>query len=82
MAKTTNEATKGDQAKAAKAQPSLYQSIEAAAEDALTRGDHVVYSTLHPVVVSLAGAKFAASQAAHADVSDDERELLERIKTL
>lgn len=84
MAKTPNDAPKGaaTEAKAPAKVLSLYLAIEAAAEDALTRGDHAAYSTLHPVVVSLAGAKFAASQAAHANLGDDTRELLDRIKAL
>ena len=84
MGKPTTEALKGAAAEvkvSAKA-PTLYQAIEKAAEAALSRGDHAVYSTLHPVVVALAGAKFAASQAVHANVGDDAQELLDRIKAL
>jgi hypothetical protein len=83
MAKTTNDAPKGAAANAkTAAAPSLYKSLEAAAEDALSRGDHVAYSTLHPVVVALAGVKFAAGQAAHENVGEDARALLEQVRAL
>jgi hypothetical protein len=84
MAKTTSDTSKSVPAEAKSPEKSdgLYHALEAASEKALTRGDHAAYSTLHPVVVALAGAKFAASQAAHAHIDDDARELLDRIKAL
>jgi len=84
MAKTTTEAPKSASAEAKPPEKveSLYHALEAASEKALARGDHAAYSTLHPVVVALAGAKFAASQAAHAHVDEEARELLDRIKAL
>jgi hypothetical protein len=84
MPKATTEAPKGAPAEETQSEkaPSLYHALDEAAEKALSRGDHAAYATLHPVVVALANAKFAASQASHANVSDDARELLERIKSL
>ncbi|WP_234775185.1 hypothetical protein [Paraburkholderia tropica] len=84
MAKATSDATKGaaEEAKQPEKAVSLYHALDAAAEKALAKGDHAAYSTLHPVVVAIANAKFAASQAAHAHVDDDARALLDRIKTL
>ncbi len=84
MAKTTTESPKSAPVEVrppGKAE-SLYNALEAASEKALARGDHAAYSTLHPVVVALAGAKFAASQAAHAHVDEEAHELLDRVKAL
>lgn len=84
MAKATTETPKSASAeeKAPEKAPSLYHALDTTAEKALARGDQAAYATLHPVVVALANAKFAASQAAHANVDEDTRELLERIKLL
>lgn len=84
MAKNATEVPKSAlaEAKPLEKAEGLYHALEAASEKALARGDHAAYSTLHPVVVALAGAKFTASQAAHAHVDEDARELLDRIKAL
>jgi hypothetical protein len=84
MAKATTDTPKSATAeeKAPEKAPGLYHALDKAAEKALSGGNHAAYATLHPVVVALANAKFAASQAAHAHVDDDARELLERIKSL
>lgn len=84
MAKATTDTPKSAPAeeKAPAKASSLYHALDTAAEKALARGNHAAYATLHPVVVALANAKFAASQAAHAHVDEDARELLERIKSL
>lgn len=84
MAKAPTDAPKGapEEAKQPEKASNLYHALDTAAEKALSRGDHAAYATLHPVVVALANAKFAASQAVHAHVDEDARELLERIKSL
>lgn len=84
MAKATNDAPRSaaDEAKQPAKAPSLYHALDTAAEKALSHGDHAAYATLHPVVVALANAKFAASQAVHANVDEDARALLESIKSL
>ncbi|MGZ7173893.1 hypothetical protein ACXKTX_09695 [Burkholderia gladioli] len=84
MAKANSDAAKGAAAEAKQPakEPSLYQALEKVAEKALTDGDHAAYQVLHPVVVALAGAKFAAGQAARTPAAQDALELLERVKSL
>jgi hypothetical protein len=63
--------------------PSLYKTLEDAAEKALSAGDHATYAALHPVVVALANVKFMASQVPHhVKPSKDVIALLDRIKAL
>jgi hypothetical protein len=70
-------------AKTADKQQSLYEELEAMSEKALAAGDHSCHAALHSVVVALAAAKFAASQAEHVGTPSDEAvALLERVKAL
>ncbi|MCG5072271.1 hypothetical protein [Paraburkholderia tagetis] len=84
MAKATTDTLKSaaPEAKDAEQAPSLYHALDKASEKALASGNHAAYAALHPVVVALAGVKFAASQATHEHVSEEARELLDRIKSL
>ncbi len=82
MADNEKPASKGSAADA-KAAPSLYKTLEDAAENALSAGDHATYAALHPVVVALANFKFMASQVPHhVTPSKDVAAMLDRIKSL
>lgn len=62
---------------------SLYKELEALSHSKLAEGDPAVHAALHNVVVALAGAKFAASQAEHvAKLPEEAIEVLERVKAL
>lgn len=85
MAETKKPAPKagavGD--KAAEKPLSLYKELEALSLSKLAEGNPGVHAALHNVVVALAGAKFAASQAEHvAQLPEEAVELLERVKAL
>lgn len=85
MSETQKPASKGAaaSAKTADKQPSLYKELEALSEKALSAGDHSCHAALHSVVVALAAAKFAASQAEHVGtVSEEAVAVLERVKAL
>jgi hypothetical protein len=60
---------------------SLYAELEAMSEKALASGDAALHHTLHPVVVSLAGAKYSAHTAL-SSVDGEAAELLAQIKAL
>jgi hypothetical protein len=62
---------------------SLYKELEALSHSKLAEGNPTLHAALHNVVVALAGAKFAASQAEHvAQLPDEAVELLDRVKAL
>ncbi|MDR6381821.1 hypothetical protein [Paraburkholderia caribensis] len=85
MAETNKPAKKAADggAKTADKQPSLYKELEAMSDKALAAGDHACHAALHSVVVALAGAKFAATQAEHVGTPSEEAVvLLERVKAL
>ncbi len=82
MSKNTNEAKAPAAAKPSK-EPALYAELDRLTNEALARGDHSAYSTLHAVQVQLAGAKYAASHAEHGhDLDEEAVSLLAKIKAL
>ncbi|WGS53570.1 hypothetical protein LFL96_21165 [Paraburkholderia sp. D15] len=83
MSENQKQAPKAGAAKGSEKAPSLYKELEAMSDAALSTGDLACHAALHSVVVALAGAKFAASQAEHVGKPSEEAlVLLERVKAL
>lgn len=85
MAENQKQAPKAAAASAKTADKpvSLYKELEAMSDKALMAGDNSCHAALHSVVVALAAAKFAASQAEHVGTPSEEAvALLERVKAL